>query len=114
LVSLQNLIQKAFVFAFSDLPHYSGERPEEVVRKILDGGRDLFLKQVNARLISESDVSVAGFVGRAVTGTDPDGFIYKYRFYIIRDNFVMLSVATDKNYASRPEVDYFFNSFALK
>jgi len=106
----------AFIVGYSDFPEaaFEGRTP----KKMLEDGRDGSLKNINATLEKQEDLTVQGRTGLAVYGSASSGG----RPYYVRFNFILDKPrAYQVGYLTytradldKPEVQAFFDSFKMK
>lgn len=114
--TLQNESHSYFI-AYVDFP----EVPNDArgIKKILDGGRDGAIATISGKLISETDLSLKGMPGRAIT-VEGAGSLLKARIYLADLRLYLIMIVTNKNQSAAPElnlenvtVERFLGSFRL-
>ena len=106
----------AFIVGYSDFPEtaFEGRTP----KKMLEDGRDGSLKNINATLEKQQDLTVQGRTGLAVYGSASSGG----RPYYVRFNFILDKprayqvgyLAYNRADLDKPDVQAFFDSFKMK
>jgi hypothetical protein len=106
----------AFIVGYSDFPEaaFEGRTP----KKMLEDGRDGSLKNINATLEKQQDLTVQGRTGLGVYGSANSGG----RPYYVRFNFILDKprayqvgyLAYNRADLDKPEVQAFFDSFKMK
>jgi hypothetical protein len=105
----------AFAVAYSDSPVPLGQSPAQA-KLALDGARDGALKNINAKLTGEKDITLAGkHPGREITADLPDNKgQLKARFYIVDRRIYQQLVMGNKSWVESPDAAKFLDSFALQ
>ncbi|HYG81776.1 MAG TPA: hypothetical protein VD861_15370 [Pyrinomonadaceae bacterium] len=108
--------QGAFIVGYSDFPEssFEGRTP----KKMLEDGRDGSLRNINATLEKQEDITVQGRTGLTVYGSAATGG----RSYYVRFNFILDKprayqigyMGYNRSDLDSPAVDAFFNSFKMK
>jgi hypothetical protein len=78
----------------------------------LELDRDNFLKEVNAKLISESETTVSGHRGKEFTGAS-DSFTFRSRVFVIRRRVYQVAVGEPTNFVNAKATEKFISSLAL-
>jgi hypothetical protein len=113
---LSEKLEGAFIVGYSDFPEaaFEGRTP----KKMLEDGRDGSLKNINATLEKQQDLSVQGRTGIAVYGSaSTGGKPYYVRFNFILDKpraYQVGYLAYNRADLDKPEVQAFFDSFKMK
>jgi hypothetical protein len=76
--------------------------------------RNGFLRSMNAKLISETTISLHGYDGNEFTAEVEDGSAVKGRVYIVDNRLYMLIAVDTKGNGDQPSVERFLTSFELK
>ncbi len=106
----------ACVLGYSDFPEASfvGRTP----KKMLEDGRDGALRNINATLEKQEDLTVQGKTGLAIYGSTSQGGKDIYvRFHFILDKpraYQVGYLAYNRADLDKPEVDAYFDSFRMK
>ena len=105
----------AYMIGYSDYP-------EDIIKqndpqKLLDGGRDGAVSNVNGKLDSELKIDLDGNPGRALVisakaGNDQDATI-KARIYLVGNRLYQVMMVAPKGEVSSSEMDEFLKSFKL-
>ncbi|HEY0377838.1 MAG TPA: hypothetical protein VGC87_13005 [Pyrinomonadaceae bacterium] len=106
----------AFMVGYLDFPQAVFEGNSD--KKLLEGGLDGSLKNINATLEKKEDITVQGRNGVAVYGSATNtGKPYYVRFNYILDKpraYQVGYLAFDRANLDKPEVQAFFDSFKMK
>ena len=108
--------QGACVLGYSDFPEASfvGRTP----KKMLEDGRDGALRNINATLEKQEDLTVQGKTGLAIYGsTNQGGRDIYVRFHFILDKpraYQIGYLAYNRADLDKPEVQAYFDSFRIK
>ena len=106
----------AFIVGYTDFPEasFEGRTP----KKMLEDGRDGSLKNINATLEKQEDLTLQGRTGLAVYGSANNaGRPYYVRFNFILDKpraYQIGYLAYNRADLDKPEVQAFFDSFKIK
>jgi hypothetical protein len=106
----------ACVMGFSDFPEasFEGRTP----KKMLEDGRDGALRNINATLEKQSDITVQGKTGLDIYGsTNQEGKDIYVRFRFILDKpraYQIGYLAYNRADLDKPEVQAYFDSFRIK
>lgn len=106
----------AFIVGYSDFPEaaFEGRTP----KKMLEDGRDGSLKNINATLEKQQDLTIQGRTGLGVYGSaSQGGKPYYVRFNFILDKpraYQVGYLAYNRADLDKPEVQAFFDSFKMK
>ena len=106
----------AFIVGYSDFPEaaFVGRTP----KKMLEDGRDGALKNINATLEKQQDLTVQGRTGLGIYGSaNGGGKSYYVRFNFILDKpraYQVGFLAYNREDLDKPEVQAFFDSFKMK
>lgn len=109
-------LQGACVLGYSDFPEASfvGRTP----KKMLEDGRDGALRNINATLEKQQDITVQGKTGLDIYGsTTSDGKSIYVRFQFILDKpraYQIGYLAYNRADLDKPEVQAYFDSFRIK
>jgi hypothetical protein len=108
--------QGAAVMGYSDFPDasFEGRTP----KKMLEDGRDGALKNINATLEKQEDLTIQGRTGLKIYGsTTNDGKDIYVRFQFVLDKpraYQIGYLAYDRADLDKPEVQAYFDSFKMK
>lgn len=109
-------LQGACVLGFSDFPEASfvGRSP----KKMLEDGRDGALRNINATLEKQKDITLQGKTGLDIYGSTTSGGKNVYvRFQFILDKpraYQVGYLAYNRDDLDKPEVQAYFDSFRIK
>jgi hypothetical protein len=109
-------LQGACVLGFSDFPEasFEGRTP----KKMLEDGRDGALRNINATLEKQQDITVQGKTGLDIYGsTASEGKNIYVRFQFVLDKpraYQIGYLAYNRADLDKPEVQAYFDSFRLK
>jgi hypothetical protein len=109
-------LQGACVVGYSDFPEasFEGRTP----KKMLEDGRDGALKNINATLEKQEDLTVQGKTGLAIYGSTSQGGKDIYvRFHFILDKpraYQVGYLAYNRADLDKPDVQAYFDSFHMK
>lgn len=80
-------------------------------QKLLDSVRDGLMFQTKGRMVSDKQITLAGFPGRDLEITGSDGTHYRTRLVWVETRLYQIMVVTAGK--PRPEADVFFDSFRI-
>jgi hypothetical protein len=105
---------RAYAVSFMELP-IPDDEPEEMVQTRLDDGRDGMLRNVNATLVTSSNITLAGkHPGRDVVGqlSDNRGMV-RSKIYLSGKRHYQVLVMGPKSFVESAEATRFLDSLAL-
>jgi hypothetical protein len=106
----------ACVMGYSDFPEatFEGRTP----KKMLEDGRDGALKNINATLEKQEDITVQGRTGLDIYGSASSGgrdFYVRFQFILDKPRAYQIGyLAYDRADLDKPDVQAYFDSFRIK
>lgn len=105
----------AYMVSYLDLPEELAK--QSTTKSLLDNRRDTAVKNANAQLISEKEITLNGNPGReftahAVGKAGERGFL-KVRVFLVKDWVYQITVLTLEDRVTEAQMDVFLDSFRL-
>lgn len=109
-----------FAVTFTDIPLPAPSNDRELINHALDAGRDRALARTGGKLISESPLTLDGYIGRYVLYSEPDSLTHTQSYFVGKRLYQIIVVSED--YRNSPAADQkffkdlvnrFFTSFKL-
>lgn len=108
-----------YMVAYADFPEPVSD--PDMIQKMLDGGRDKALSNVNGKLTSEKNIKLDGHAGREWHIEMPEGLVARARAYWVKKRLYQALVIVQATPNATPQAarlrqeanDKFFDSFAL-
>jgi hypothetical protein len=85
---------------------------DDQINKVLDGGRDGGLASAKGQLISETHITLDGYLGREIKAKLPNGFLIS-RFYLVKQRMYGTVVETRGGEIDSATATIFLDSFKL-
>lgn len=95
-----------YLVSYTDLPE------DEVTQLGTDAALDAAIQgmtEEGAQVLSQREISLLGYPGRAIEARDSDGSIYNTQIFLVRGRLYFLAALT----SNTSDVERFFNSFNL-
>ncbi len=105
----------AYVIGYSDYPPEAA--PPGYAEKMLDGARNGSVGNTQGRLVSETNITLAGYPGRELVietrGEDSPPTIIKGRLFMVKNRLYQVTAVAPRGKAGDKVIDDFLQSFKL-
>ena len=105
----------AYVIAYSDYPPEAA--PPGYAEKMLDGARNCTLGNTHGQLVSETNITLAGYPGRELViearAEDRPPMTIKGRLFMVKNRLYQVTVVAPRGKAGDKVIDDFLQSFKL-
>jgi hypothetical protein len=104
-----------YLIGFMDLPQQASSEvlDKQTIKSLFDSGREQGLKDSQSTLVSESDITLGAFPGRAIISRSADGITLQSRLYLVKSRLIIIAVSMPKDQDDKAAAAEFFNSFKL-